>query len=54
MVLGRLDVMTPARVARKLEQVIPEVRSVVLDNCGHLIMAEKPNQVLDLLLDFLE
>ena len=54
MILGRLDVMTPTRVARKLEQVIPDVRSKVLENCGHLIMAEKPNQVLDLLVDFLE
>jgi len=54
LVLGSLDVMTPARVARKLEQVIPDVRSEVLNNCGHLIMAEKPNQLLDLLVDFLD
>ncbi len=54
MILGRLDMMTPTRIARKLEQAIPDVRCEVLDNCGHLVMAEKPNQVLDLLIDFLE
>jgi pimeloyl-ACP methyl ester carboxylesterase len=54
MILGELDMMTPTRIARKLEQTIPDVRCEVLDNCGHLVMAEKPNQVLDLLIDFLE
>jgi len=54
MILGRLDMMTPTRIARKLEQTIPDVRCEVLDNCGHLVMAEKPNQVLDLLIDFLD
>ncbi len=54
MILGRLDMMTPTRIARKLEQTIPDARCEVLDNCGHLVMAEKPNQVLDLLIDFLD
>ena len=53
MILGRQDVMTPARVARKLEGVIPDVRTEILEDCGHLVMAEKPNQTLDLLIDFL-
>jgi pimeloyl-ACP methyl ester carboxylesterase len=54
MILGRLDLMTPVRAARKLEKVISDVRCEILDDCGHLIMAEKPNEVLDLLVDFLD
>jgi pimeloyl-ACP methyl ester carboxylesterase len=38
---------------RKLEKVIPNVRCEVLADCGHMLMAEKPNQVLDRLIEFL-
>ena len=53
MILGQLDVMTPVRRARDLEKVIPEVKTTVLPGCGHMLMAEQPNQVLDLLIEFL-
>ena len=53
MLLGQLDVMTPLRAGRKLEKVIPNVRCEVLEDCGHMLMAEKPNQVLDRLIEFL-
>lgn len=54
MILGELDIMTPVRRARELEKVIPNVQSRVLEKCGHMLMAEKPNQVLDLLIEFLD
>ena len=54
MILGRLDIMTPVRRARELEKVIPNVKTKILEHCGHMLMAEKPNQVLDLLIEFLE
>lgn len=53
MILGQLDIMTPVRRARELEKVIPNVQTKVLPACGHMLMAEKPNQVLDLLVEFL-
>jgi pimeloyl-ACP methyl ester carboxylesterase len=53
MLLGQLDAMTPVRAGRKLEKVIPNVRCEVLQDCGHMLMAEKPNQVLDRLIEFL-
>lgn len=53
MILGRLDTMTPVRRAHDLEQVIPDVKTRVLEKCGHMLMAEKPNQVLDFLIEFL-
>lgn len=43
---GRGDVMTPLNVARDLVEAIPGARLQVLD-CGHLLMSEKPNEVLD-------
>ena len=52
-VTGATGRMTPARVGRKLEKVIPNVHCEVLEDCGHMLMAEKPNQVLDRLIKFL-
>ena len=54
MILGDLDIMTPFRLGLELEKVIPNVQTRVLENCGHMLMAEKPNQVLDLLIEFLQ
>jgi len=54
MILGQLDAMTPVRMAHALETVIPNVQCSILEDCGHMLMAEKPNQVLDLLIEFLE
>ena len=53
MILGQLDVMTPQRLGRELEKVIPNVQTKVLAKCGHMLMAEKPNQVLNALIEFL-
>lgn len=52
MIAGRSDIMTPLKVARDLVAAIPEARLVVL-SCGHLMMAEKPNEVLDELIAFI-
>lgn len=49
---GRGDVMTPAKVAGELAETIPQGRMTTLD-CGHLLMSEKPNAVLDALVDFI-
>ncbi|MBS1270227.1 MAG: 4,5:9,10-diseco-3-hydroxy-5,9,17-trioxoandrosta-1(10),2-diene-4-oate hydrolase [Gammaproteobacteria bacterium] len=49
---GRTDIMTPINVARDLVQTIPDARLEVLD-CGHLLMDEKPNEVLDELIAFI-
>ena len=52
-VLGRLDAMTPARPGRELAQAIPKARLLQLADCGHNLMAEKPDEILDSLVDFL-
>jgi len=52
-VLGRLDAMTPARAGRDLAKAIPGSRLVQLEDCGHNLMGEKPDEVLDTLVAFL-
>ena len=49
---GAQDLMTPAHAALALAQALPEVQRVVLAGCGHMLMAEQPDAVLDALIDF--
>ncbi len=46
LVLGKRDLMTPARAATDLRRTIPGATSIVLEDCGHSLMAEKPDAVL--------
>jgi len=52
-VLGRRDVMTPARAGRELAGAIEGARVVEVAGSGHALMAEKPDEVLDALIEFL-
>ena len=49
LVLGAADRMTPAKAGRKLAEAIPDARVEVIAGCGHMMMAEKPDQTLDAL-----
>jgi pimeloyl-ACP methyl ester carboxylesterase len=53
LVLGRRDVMTPARSGRELAKAINGARVIEVAGSGHALMAEKPDEVLDALIDFL-
>ncbi len=50
--LGRKDIMTPAKAAATLSSTMKNARTVMLQNCGHALMAEQPDQVLDALFAF--
>jgi len=52
-VLGAEDRMTPAKSARALIRALPRVRVSTLEDCGHMMLAEKPDEVLDAILDAL-
>ena len=54
LVLGKRDVMTPARSGRELAKAIQGARVVEVAGSGHALMAEKPDDVLDALVRFLE
>ncbi len=50
--LGQKDVMTPARAAAALQAQLPHAQVVKLADCGHALMAEQPDRVLEALFRF--
>jgi pimeloyl-ACP methyl ester carboxylesterase len=51
-VLAANDIMTPPRNGAELARLIPGSRTVTLPDCGHMLVAEKPDATLDTLIDF--
>lgn len=47
---GSRDQMTTPKVAQPVADAIPDVRTVVLDGAGHLMMIEQPDETLDALI----
>jgi len=50
LVVGQYDVMTPLRAVKALAAIIPGARMTVLEDTGHMLMAERPDEVLDALI----
>ena len=53
LVLGQRDAMTPAKAAKPLADAIADARVTTLPACGHMMMSEQPDQVLDALISIL-
>jgi len=53
LVLAAHDAMTPAGAATPLTEAIANARSITLPGCGHMMMAEQPDAVLDALISIL-
>ena len=51
LILGERDMMTPARAGKALAAALPKSRTVVLSGAGHMMMAERPDQLLAALQD---
>jgi pimeloyl-ACP methyl ester carboxylesterase len=49
---GKADVMTPARAAKGLADTIAVATTKLIDASGHTLMSEKPDAVLDALIEF--
>ena len=49
LIAGTLDRMTPARGAEELSSLMADARVVTLPGCGHMMMIERPDPVLDAL-----
>ena len=45
-ILGERDMMTPARAGRALAAALPNSRTVVLRGAGHMMMVERPDELL--------
>lgn len=52
-IVGQRDLMAPAKNAEALLAALPEARVVTVPDCGHSLMIEAPDTVLDALRDFL-
>jgi pimeloyl-ACP methyl ester carboxylesterase len=50
-ILADSDMMTPARNANALLEVLTTSRRIVLKDCGHMMMGEQPDETLDALID---
>ena len=48
-IMGSADKMTPAKVGAKLAGAIANAQQVVIPACGHMMLAEKPDESLDAL-----
>jgi pimeloyl-ACP methyl ester carboxylesterase len=51
-ILSGNDIMTPAKSGRQLAELIGGSRLVTVPGCGHMLLAEAPDAVLDALIDF--
>lgn len=51
-VVGEADRMTPPKAGRNVAQQLDDAQVVSLPGCGHAMMSEQPNQVLDLVAKF--
>jgi len=52
-ILGARDLMAPPKNAQRLVNALPDVKVVTVPECGHALMAEQPDAVLDALRAFL-
>lgn len=52
-IVGARDLMAPPKAAAALTAALADARTVTLPDCGHALMAEQPDAVLDALAAFL-
>ena len=52
-IAGDRDMMTPPKAAAPLAEAIPDAMTIVLKNCGHIMMVERPDETLDALIGVL-
>lgn len=46
LILGERDMMTPVKAGKALAAAIPHARTVMVPGAGHMIMAERPDELL--------
>src|ERR1700761_1791811 len=46
LILGERDMMTPAKSGKALAAAIPNAKTIVLPGAGHMMMVEKPDELL--------
>jgi pimeloyl-ACP methyl ester carboxylesterase len=46
LILGERDMMTPAKAGKTLAAAIPHAKTIVLPGAGHMMMVERPDELL--------
>ena len=46
LILGERDMMTPAKAGKALAAALPVSRTIVLRGAGHMMMVERPDELL--------
>ena len=46
LILGERDMMTPAKAGKTLASALPNSRTVVISGAGHMMMVERPDELL--------
>jgi pimeloyl-ACP methyl ester carboxylesterase len=46
LILGERDMMTPAKAGKALAAALPNARTIALRGAGHMMMAERPDELL--------
>jgi pimeloyl-ACP methyl ester carboxylesterase len=46
LILGERDMMTPAKAGKALAAAIPNAKTIVLSGAGHMMMVERPDELL--------
>jgi len=46
LILGERDMMTPAKAGKALAAALPNARTIVLPGAGHMMMVERPDELL--------
>ena len=54
LILGELDMMSPPKRAQTLADDLPDRRIVIVPECGHMLMAERPDEVLEALVELIK
>jgi len=54
LVLGEQDLMTPSHRGQRVKDYFLEAKSVTIPNCGHAMLSEQPNAVLDALSEHMD
>jgi pimeloyl-ACP methyl ester carboxylesterase len=52
LVIAANDIMTPPKAGQELARLVAGSRSVIIPDCGHMLLAEAPDAVLDALIAF--
>ena len=50
-IVGDADQMTPVKAGLNVAESLPDARVVRLDGCGHAMLSERPNEILDALIE---